>query len=492
MLRWRILGVVSLFLLAGSLFAQDRPQQGTIKKIDADKSTLTLTADGKDVVAKVAPDTKVVDASGSQIDEPFKKNVFKVGAAVVFKVDGDTLVGIRINPEAKGKQPGGRIPQGKIAAIDLDKLTITFKTADKDVEAAATEQTNFFEVKGDSVKDRLKAFKVGAEVNYVVQQKDGKNVLVAIRALGAGGKQPPPVKVDSSKLVPIDELGDKEYKAGFKGGFYPDGKNQRPKEHEAAGLKLAKSIQPLNGDGKPDPQGKIVLLSVGMSNTSQASQGFQKVLASADGINPQLVFINGAVGGQTAARIMDPDSPDGTKYWAIVDKRLQDAKLTRAQVQVIWIKQADAGPREGFPDYAKKLESELVKIVQIFPKRFPNAKIVYLSSRTYGGFATTALNPEPYAYESGFSVKWLIERQLKGDAELNYDAKKGEVKAPWLSWGPYLWANGTKKRADGFSYEQSDFGADGTHHSPAGSEKIGRLMLQFFQTDTTTRSWFAK
>lgn len=308
--------------------------------------------------------------------------------------------------------------------------------------------------------------------------------------LGAAGKGTPLVKVDSSKLVPLNELGDKEYKNGFKGGFYPDGENERPKDHEAAGLRLAKEIQPRNAEGKLDPKGKIVLLSVGMSNTGQASQGFQKVRASAEGLNPQVVFVNGAQGGMTAARIQVPDSADGAKYWTEVDLRLKKAGATRDQVQVIWIKQADAGPREGFPDYAKKLEKELTRIAQIFPKRFPNAKLVYLSSRTYGGYATTPLNPEPYAYESAFSVKWLIERQIKGEADLNFDAKKGDVKAPWLSWGPYLWANGSKKRADGFSYDVSDFAGDGTHHSGAGSEKIGRLMLQFFQNDATTRSWF--
>jgi hypothetical protein len=171
--------------------------------------------------------------------------------------------------------------------------------------------------------------------------------------------------------------------------------------------------------------------------------------------------------------------------------RLKEAKLTREQVQIIWIKQADAGPNQGFPAYAKKLEDELANLVKIFPKRFPNAKLVYLSSRTYGGYATTALNPEPYAYESAFSVTWLIERQIKGEADLNFDPRKGGVKAPWLSWGPYLWANGSTKRADGFSYDREDFSPkDGTHHTGPGSDKIGRLMVRFFQSDTTTQPWF--
>jgi hypothetical protein len=40
----------------------------------------------------------------------------------------------------------------------------------------------------------------------------------------------------------------------------------------------------------------------------------------------------------------------------------------------------------------------------------------YLDSRIYGGYATTALNPEPYTYEGAFLVRWLIQDQLKGNA----------------------------------------------------------------------------
>jgi hypothetical protein len=195
----------------------------------------------------------------------------------------------------------------------------------------------------------------------------------------------------------------------------------------------------------------------------------------------------------TAAAIQNADDKgSGTRYWTTVDDRLKAAGVSRAQVQAVWIKQADAGPTQGFPAYAQKLQGELVRIVQLLPGRFPNVKLVYLSSRTYGGYAKTPLNPEPYAFESGLSVKWLIEQQLKGEAALNYDAKKGAVKAPWLSWGPYLWANGSTKRADGFSYDQADFANDGTHQSASGQEKVGKLLLEFFKTDTTARPWFLR
>lgn len=389
--------------------------------------------------------------------------------------------------DAVAQQP--KIQRGKIAAVDLDKLVVTLLSGDQKIQALATAQTQFFESRGTDVASSLKNFKVDAEVMFALREQDGKNVLVGLRLAGAAKAKF--AKFDSSKLIPIDELGDREYKDGYKGGFYPGGKNVRPAAHEAAGLRLAKQIQPLNAEGKPDPMGKIVLLSVGMSNTSQASQGFTRTLAAAEGVNPRFQFVSGAQGGMTAARIQNPESPDGVKYWTTVDQMLKKAGVTRDQVQVVWIKQADAGPSQGFPAYAKKLEEELTRIVQIFPKRFPSVKMVYLSSRTYGGFATSPLNPEPYAYESAVSVKWLIERQIKGDADLNYDSTKGVVKAPWLSWGPYLWANGTKKRADGFFYEEADFTPnDGTHLTPSAQAKIGRLMLQFFREDSTTRPWF--
>jgi hypothetical protein len=289
-------------------------------------------------------------------------------------------------------------------------------------------------------------------------------------------------------------MGADERYQDFAGGLYPDGKNVRPAPHEAAGLALAGQIRPLDRDGHADPAGTIVLLAIGMSNTNQAFGGLQRAAAEDRSLNPRVTLVNGAIGGMTARRIqrLEDGGATGSRrgYWGQVDERLADAKVTRAQVQAVWLKQADGQPTEGFPSYAKTLEAELGNIVRLLHERFPNLKQVYLSSRAYGGWAKTPLNPEPYAYESGFSVKWLIEAQLRGDPELNFDATRGAVKAPWLSWGPYLWTRGATPSADGFAFEESDFAADGTHESPAGQAKIGRRLLDFFKTDSTTRTWF--
>jgi lysophospholipase L1-like esterase len=97
------------------------------------------------------------------------------------------------------------------------------------------------------------------------------------------------------------------------------------------------------------------------------------------------------------------------------------------------------------------------------------------------------LNPEPYAYESAFPARWLIQRQIQGDAQLAL------TRSPLLLWGPYLWAEGTKGRqVDKLVWERSDFVGDGVHPSPTGRQKVAELLLNFLTTDPLAKSWFAK
>jgi hypothetical protein len=103
------------------------------------------------------------------------------------------------------------------------------------------------------------------------------------------------------------------------------------------------------------------------------------------------------------------------------------------------------------------------------------------------------VNPEPFAYESAFSVRWLIQDQVKGDPRLNFDPKKGKVVSPLLLWGPYLWADGiTPRKGDGLVWERKDLGEDGVHPSPSGRDKVARMLLSFFKTDGDAKTWFLK
>ena len=150
------------------------------------------------------------------------------------------------------------------------------------------------------------------------------------------------------------------------------------------------------------------------------------------------------------------------------------------------MKVADAQPTQGWPGYAQTLQQETTTILQHLRSRFPNLRLAYLSSRIYAGYATTALNPEPYAYESGFAMKWVIESQIMG--ALRFDGPSPT--APWLAWGPYLWTDGVNVRPDGLSWSCGDFGSDGTHPSESGRQKVSRQLLDFVQTDPTAQRWY--
>ena len=118
---------------------------------------------------------------------------------------------------------------------------------------------------------------------------------------------------------------------------------------------------------------------------------------------------------------------------------------------------------------------------------FPNLRIAYLGSRTYGGYAMSALNPEPYAYESAFAARWLIQRQMQADPEL------ADANSPLLLWGPYLWAEGAKgRKLDRLVWERSDFGGDGVHPNDSGRQKVADLLLDFLTKDPLAKVWVAK
>jgi hypothetical protein len=287
---------------------------------------------------------------------------------------------------------------------------------------------------------------------------------------------------------PINDLGTGTWR-GVQGGLYANGSNQRPTPHNLAGIAIARQIQPLNAAGMVDTaNGKIVWLSVGMSNTTQETQAFIPLTDTLSIKNPKLQLVDGAQGGQDINIIINPSDP----FWTTINSRLQQAGLTPAQVQVIWFKQAEKNPTDtAFATYPDALKAKFKIAMRIIKAKFPNAKLCYLTSRIYAGYASSTLNPEPYAWYSGWSVKRLIQDQISGDTSLAFAGPN--ARAPWLSWGPYPWADGTTPRLDGLTWVcPGDYISDGTHPSTAGRQKIANMLLQLFTTDATATPWFLK
>ncbi len=298
--------------------------------------------------------------------------------------------------------------------------------------------------------------------------------LVVLRVLMiVGGTLAVPVQAyaaDCSKtttdMTALPDLAGGTYK-GQPGGLYA-GTNDPPPAYADAGRRAAAQILPLDVSGKPSPSGKVVLLSIGMSNTTQEFSAFV-ALAKQDPLRaPSVVVVDGAQGGQDARVWAKADA----QTWGVVDQRLQANGVNASQVEAVWLKQAVAQPGGDFPTSSRELTDLLDAIVRIAAQRYPQLRQVFLSPRTYAGYATTSLNPEPYAYESGFADRTLIMRSVAAP----------EVR-PWIGWGPYLWTDGTRGRSDGLVWTCADVrDSDGTHPSTSGQQKVAHLLLDHFDT----------
>ena len=328
---------------------------------------------------------------------------------------------------------------------------------------------------------------------------------------------------DWSALVPITDM-TAPYK-GEDGGLYGGGSNEPPPAHRAAYLKESEKIRPLDAEGCLSADGRIGLITIGFSNTSIESEDFKRTADNDPEKSPRVVIVNGAIGGRSAvmwawdgaadlppaeqARLdqeMDMvhmskahrrSSPGLDKdTWPTLAQRIAMAGLSPQQVQVVWLKQVEANPKPlgEFPAHARALQADITAILNIARQHYPNLRVAYLSSRTYGGWSGRASgSPEPYAYESGFGTRWLVQSQIRGDAALNYDPARGAVQAPLVLWGPYLWAQGNSPRKlDGMVWSENDVRADCLHPNEAGVKKTTTLLLNFFKTDAGARRWFLK
>jgi len=138
-------------------------------------------------------------------------------------------------------------------------------------------------------------------------------------------------------------------------------------------------------------------------------------------------------------------------------------------------------------------------------QRFPNLKMVFFSSRVYGGYAqSTDADPEPFAYQTGYGIKATIQAQINQLRTGIVDPVAGSLDysvSPWIGWGPYFWADGDIPRSDGLVWcdgqagspcnGELDFGPDGLHLSTAGGQKAANLLLNWFLASPYTKPWFA-
>jgi hypothetical protein len=345
------------------------------------------------------------------------------------------------------------------------------------------------------------------------------------------------------KYIPLNDLGIGNYQppsgGSFQGGLYENGTNVIPPDHLSAAP--LSQIKPING--------KIVFLSLGMSNAMDEWADFIAKYHGNAAINPAVVMVNGAQGGIGPCAFIMPTGQCGNSpnpYDVIKAQRLPP--YTEDQVQVVWLKQADAMSAQlawppslpvtdgvcslpenpSIPNYncadAYIYERYIGAMVRAAKVRYRNLKLIFLSSRSYGGYNQVSKQHEPYAYEEGFSVKWAIQAQVaQADRGGQADWLAGDLSynvAPWLAWGPYIWDSGPVPRSDGLVWcndgqDPIDSNGNPIHPPPPGSRCTGAnaglndyqtdqvhpdtagidrrttpLLWQFFSTAPASKPWF--
>jgi hypothetical protein len=299
----------------------------------------------------------------------------------------------------------------------------------------------------------------------------------------------PPGSRTSVGFKPLTEMTASDRYRGEDGGLYGGGRNTPPDSHFAAAKAATAKIRPLDAAGKPAAKGTIAIVSISMSNATQEFSVFKQLADTDPQRSPLVTIVDCAQSGQAMAQWVDP----GGHAWTEADRRLQAAQVGAGQVQIAWIKLANGRPAGDLGEHGRKLYTDTLTVLHNAKQRFPNLRIAYLASRIYGGYSVTPLNPEPYAYEGAFVVRWLIRDQIKGDDELRYSEGSGPAKAPLLLWGPYLWADGTiPRQGDGLTWERNDLVADGVHPSDSGRRKVADMLLTFFKSDSLAATWFVK
>jgi hypothetical protein len=330
--------------------------------------------------------------------------------------------------------------------------------------------------------------------------------------------------------TPLIDLGGGLYQNKFAGLLYENANTPSIALNSAA-LSAAAAVVPLDRTGKPSSSGKIGVVAIGMSNwteevcvggnanvdpTGGCSTGTfmaQAEAGQASGtVNPNIVFVDCAQAGQDAG---DWAVANSSAWSECLNNRLPATGLTAKQIEVVLWKEGDIQPASNGLEPLSAMagsactkaetktvdacfyEKQTAKSARLMHKKFRSVKLMFLQSRTYGGYANLAgstENPEPYAYEYGFATKWLVDaqnNQLSGGGVDKIAGNLNLKRAPVLVWGAYFWASGTTPRSDGLAWLRSDFDAsDGTHPTQSGWTKIANLLMEFYAASPYAAPWF--
>lgn len=258
----------------------------------------------------------------------------------------------------------------------------------------------------------------------------------------------------TNQMIALDLMGPNDTYYGLKGGLVDNG---------------IPTVTATNG--------KIIIIAISMSNGHQEFNRFIELYENHPDVSGEIVLINCAVGGSALERWV---GAEGQELWDQCKSNVTK-KHSLDQVKVVWAKNADQFTELGITlpdpqaDYYN-LVTNIGLLGQKVGSEFPSVQAIFNTSRIYGGYVEEkkqAARGEPISYEGGFATNTVIEKY-----------KNGELPgAPWMGWGPYLWANGETPNGSGIFWTKNDFqGGNGENQHPSvfGATKVADALHDFF------------
>lgn len=272
--------------------------------------------------------------------------------------------------------------------------------------------------------------------------------------------------VDYTTPIPLPQLcGDTYF--GQDGCLYPGGNTPPPA--------YAAQLDAVAADLANDSQ--VVVLALGMSMQQNATQGFQQsgyasgITPAGTAVNPAFLLINGAVGSKQQVWV-DPNHT----VWDRGIQMLDAAGLSSTDVDVVLYHNAWAGPSsEPFPNHALTMQASVQITLGIIADKYPNTQLILVTNRHYA-LSPDSKHPEPFAFEEGFSWKWLVEDRINCTADCG----------PLVAWLANQWVPDWANRPEYYIY-------DGLHLSPGpggGQWASAAIWYDAMSTTSFIAPWY--
>ncbi len=301
---------------------------------------------------------------------------------------------------------------------------------------------------------------------------------------------------DHQGFIPLTDLG-AGYYMGYQGGLFPGGSNTDPNPHFNDGKNISKQIKPLDTLNNIDYiNGMIALIGIGASVASDPFNVWKEEMNATDwpGVNKCLNTKGNFIGGKTMNDMLDPESD----YWSNFLSGLANKNIAPNQVQVAWMLLMSETDTNDLDYFIDTVSSQYIYILHKLLDICPNLQQVFISGMHYSGYTAPEHKRynyirEPYAYWNNLAIKNVIGRQINGDTALIYSG--AGKNAPFITWGPYFWADGINPRmTDSLTWTCDNFRDDtiggGFHLKDEYKFKESDPIADYFMNNAITKIWY--